>query len=82
MKVQTPWLYQFLLNPEQIRYTTVLRMPRFNMDPAEGVRSRITSRRSMSAAYPYQELGRREPTYLAGHAGLTPARSRRRTATT
>ena len=35
MKAQTPWLYEFLLEPETIRYTTVLRMPRLNMSPAE-----------------------------------------------
>lgn len=34
-KVQTPWLYEFLLEPETIRFTTVLRMPKFNMSPEE-----------------------------------------------
>lgn len=34
-KVQTPWLYKFLKNPEPIRRTTVLRMPRFNLDDQE-----------------------------------------------
>ncbi|MFN9968266.1 MAG: hypothetical protein ACK58T_00070, partial [Phycisphaerae bacterium] len=34
-KVQTDWLYQFLLEPSKIRYTTVLRMPRFNMSREE-----------------------------------------------
>ncbi|MFV0442087.1 MAG: c-type cytochrome, partial [Planctomycetaceae bacterium] len=29
VKVQTPWLFQFLKNPDQLRYTTVLRMPQF-----------------------------------------------------
>ena len=29
-KVQTAWLYQFLLEPGKIRHTTVLRMPRFD----------------------------------------------------
>lgn len=34
-KVQTPWLYEFLLEPETIRFTTVLRMPKFNMSREE-----------------------------------------------
>mgnify|MGYP003331063739 CR=1 FL=1 len=31
IKIQTPWLYDFLLEPQTIRHTTVLRMPKFNM---------------------------------------------------
>ncbi len=34
-RTQPEWLYQFLLNPYQIRKMTVLRMPRFNMSPAD-----------------------------------------------
>jgi cytochrome c2 len=34
-KVQSDWLHSFLLNPYPIRPATFLRMPRFNMSPAE-----------------------------------------------
>jgi mono/diheme cytochrome c family protein len=34
-RVQTGWLYQFLLNPTMIRPHTVLKMPRFNMSHEE-----------------------------------------------
>ncbi len=34
-KVQTGWLHDFLLQPYAIRPSVVLRMPRFNMSPAE-----------------------------------------------
>ena len=35
LKVQTPWLFNFLKNPELIRHEAVLRMPRFNMSDEE-----------------------------------------------
>jgi cbb3-type cytochrome oxidase cytochrome c subunit/cytochrome c551/c552 len=35
IKIQTPWLYDFLLEPQTIRHTTVLRMPKFNMSMEE-----------------------------------------------
>jgi mono/diheme cytochrome c family protein len=34
-KVQSAWLYQFLLNPIKIRPMARLRMPKFNMSPSE-----------------------------------------------
>ncbi len=34
-KVQPEWLYNFLLEPEPIRYAAVLRMPKFNMSHGE-----------------------------------------------
>ena len=40
IKVQTPWLYQFLREPYRLRQTTVLRMPRFNMSAEEGADAR------------------------------------------
>ena len=55
LKVQTPWLYQFLLEPETIRFTTVLRMPRFNMSPEE---ARVLANYFAAvdgAEFPYQE---------------------------
>jgi hypothetical protein len=36
-KVQPDWLYQFLLNPMQIRPLAVLRMPKFNMSDDEAM---------------------------------------------
>ena len=35
IKVQTPWLYSFVKDPGKLRYTTVLRMPQFNMSNDE-----------------------------------------------
>ena len=65
LKVQTPWLYQFLLEPHQIRYTTVLRMPRFNMSPQEA-RSLANYFAAVDGApYPYQDVRPRDPDYLA-----------------
>ncbi len=63
-KVQTPWLYNFLQNPEKIRHTTVLRMPRFNMsgDEAQSLANYFAS--ADGAAYPYQKVPEREPNYL------------------
>jgi len=65
LKVQTPWLYRFLLAPETIRYTTVLRMPRFNMSPEE---ARVLANYFAAvdgAEFPYQEQGATDQDYLA-----------------
>ncbi|MEQ9408044.1 MAG: c-type cytochrome [Fuerstiella sp.] len=64
-KVQTPWLYQFLLEPEQLRYTTVLRMPKFNMDPHEAQTLANYFAAVDGAPFPYQELDLKEQNYLA-----------------
>jgi hypothetical protein len=37
-KVQSEWLHSFLLNPYPIRPATFLRMPRFNLSPAEATK--------------------------------------------
>lgn len=37
-KVQTNWLHDFLLDPHAIRPAVVLRMPKFNMSPAEATK--------------------------------------------
>ncbi|MDZ4688472.1 MAG: c-type cytochrome [Planctomycetaceae bacterium] len=65
IKVQTPWLYNFLRNPHQIRHTTVLRMPRFNMsnDEARALANYFAA--VDNAAYPYQTVPERETQYLA-----------------
>ena len=62
-KVQTDWLYRFLRNPEQIRYTTVLRMPRFNMSDAEAAILANYFAAADGSTYPYQEVPQAEPIY-------------------
>ena len=65
LKVQTPWLYQFLLEPEQLRYTPVLRMPRFNMSPAEAQSLANYFAAVDDATFPYQEQRPQDRDYLA-----------------
>jgi hypothetical protein len=67
VKVQTPWLYQFLKNPEQLRYTTVLRMPRFNMSDAEAQSLADYFAAKDGAPYPYQLIPQRQAEYLQAH---------------
>ena len=64
-KVQTPWLYQFLKNPERIRPMTVLRMPRFNMNDDEARALANYFAAVDGTQFPYQEVEVREPAYLA-----------------
>lgn len=64
IKVQTPWLYRFLKNPDQLRYTTVLRMPRFNLSDAEAQALANYFAAYDGAEYPYQNIPEREPEYL------------------
>ncbi len=65
LKVQTPWLFQFLKNPELIRHETVLRMPRFNMSDAEARALANYFAAVDDSQYPYQTVPEREPAYLA-----------------
>lgn len=65
IKVQTPWLYSFLKDPTQIRYTTVLRMPRFTLSNEEAEKLANYFAAYDGAPYPYQEVQAREPDYLA-----------------
>ncbi len=65
LKVQTAWLYQFLLEPDKIRYTTVLRMPRFNMSREEAQTLANYFAAVDGAEFPYQELKPTDPDYLA-----------------
>ncbi len=66
LKVQTPWLFNFLRNPGKIRHTTVLRMPRFNMsdDEAQSLANYFAA--VDGSSYPYQLIAEREPEYLRG----------------
>ncbi len=71
VKVQTPWLYQFLKEPHQIRHTTVLRMPKFNMDDKEAMALANYFAAVDNAEFPYQENARQNPDYLALPKRLT-----------
>ncbi|MEZ6058087.1 MAG: hypothetical protein R3C01_15415 [Planctomycetaceae bacterium] len=64
IKVQTPWLFDFLKNPGRIRYLTVLRMPQFNMSSEEAQALANYFAAVDGAEYPYQQNERREPDYL------------------
>ncbi len=64
IKVQTPWLYQFLKDPTKLRHVTVLRMPRFNMSDEEAQSLANYFAAVDGAPYPYQQVPQREPEYL------------------
>jgi len=76
LKVQTPWLYQFLLEPAKIRYTTVLRMPKFNLSIEEARTLANYFAAVDGAVFPYQEHQPSTQEYLTTkeadlvHAGL------------
>ncbi len=65
IKVQTPWLYSFLKNPQQLRHVTVLRMPKFNMTDAEAQVLANYFAAYDGATYPYQDVPQRNPGYLS-----------------
>ncbi|MFG0335546.1 MAG: c-type cytochrome, partial [Maioricimonas sp. JB049] len=69
-RVQTPWLYRFLKNPDQIRYTTVLRMPKFNMSDEEAMALANYFAAVDDVPYPYQRIEQQEPVYLAAREAL------------
>jgi cytochrome c551/c552 len=64
-KVQTPWLYHFLKNPYQLRHTTLLRMPQFNMSDAEAMQLANYFSAVDGSEYPYQDVPERQPEYLS-----------------
>jgi cbb3-type cytochrome oxidase cytochrome c subunit len=65
IKVQTPWLYRFLKNPDQLRFTTVLRMPKFNMSDEEAQTLANYFAAYDGAEFPYQNVPERDPEYLS-----------------
>lgn len=65
IKVQTPWLYSFLKNPQQLRHATVLRMPKFNMTDAEAQTLANYFAAYDGVPYPYQNVPQRNPDYLS-----------------
>jgi mono/diheme cytochrome c family protein len=73
-RVQTKWLYSFLLNPTPIRPEThmKLRMPRFNMSPEEAqaivnyfAAASKTGNPGLGLTYPYETVPQREKRYWA-----------------
>jgi len=64
-KVQTPWLYQFLKDPVQLRHTTVLRMPKFNMDDSEARALANYFAAVDGAEFPYQTNERQSISYIS-----------------
>lgn len=71
-KIQTPWAYRFLLEPEQIRYTTVLRMPKFNISGSEAAALANYFAAADGIPYPYDSVPAADPT------SLDPTESERR----
>ncbi len=65
IKVQTPWLYRFLKEPYQLRHTTVLRMPRFNMDDDEARALANYFAAAEGVSFPYQDIPQRDEPYLS-----------------
>lgn len=65
IKAQTAWLYAFLKDPNRIRFTTVLRMPRFNMSNDEAEKLANYFAAVDGAPYPYLDVPQREPDYLS-----------------
>src|SRR5262249_53018377 len=63
-KVQTAWLHDFLLDPHMIRPATVLRMPKFNMSPAEASKLANYFAAVDGADYPYDFDPRTRESYL------------------
>jgi hypothetical protein len=63
-KVQTPWLYRFLKEPYQLRHTTVLRMPKFNMSDEEARALANYFAAADGVPFPYQDIPQRTPPYL------------------
>jgi hypothetical protein len=62
-KVQTPWLYRFLQNPEMLRHMSVLRMPKFNMSQEEAQILANYFAAVEDTPYPYQRVPQQEAPY-------------------
>lgn len=65
LKVQTPWLFNFLKNPVPLRHFTVLRMPKFNIsdDEAQALANYFAAYDDVP--YPYQDVPERDAPYEA-----------------
>ena len=71
IKVQTPWLFKFLRDPMQLRHTTVLRMPQFNMSEAEAQSLANYFAAVDHTDYPYQQITQRNTPYLEHRAKVS-----------
>ncbi len=73
-KVQTAWLHDFLLDPFPIRPAVVLRMPKFNMSPAEASKLANYFAAVDNAEYPYDFDSRTRESHLAAAEAKHPDR--------
>jgi cytochrome c551/c552 len=64
VKVQPDWLHAFLLDPTPIRPAVLLRMPNFNMTPAEATHLVNYFAAASQAEYPYEYNPRRRDSHL------------------
>jgi len=74
MKVQSDWLYEFLLNPSVIRPATVLRMPNFHMSTADARALTRYFAAMDNAAYPNEYSQRLQSSYLQAAEEQRPNR--------
>ncbi len=72
IKVQTPWLYNFLKNPDRLRFSTILRMPKFNMSDEEAQTLANYFAAVDGVEYPYQDIPQRDPPYLTKQDAMYP----------
>ena len=63
-KVQTAWLYDFLMEPYTIRPATFLRMPKFNLSPDDTSKLVAYFAAKDNASYPYEFDRRRQSDHL------------------
>ena len=73
-KVQTDWLHDFLLDPYAIRPAAVLRMPKFNMSPAEAGKLANYFAAVDRADYPYDFDSRMRESHLSEAENRFPGR--------
>jgi cytochrome c2 len=64
-KVQTAWLYDFLMEPHPIRPATFLRMPKFNLSPDDTSKLVSYFAAKDGASYPYEFDQARQSEHLA-----------------
>jgi len=63
-KVRPEWLHDYLLAPHLIRPASFMRMPKYNLSPAEAGALVDYFAAQDRVAYPYQTIDRRERAYL------------------
>jgi cbb3-type cytochrome oxidase cytochrome c subunit len=73
-KVQTPWLYDFLLDPHEIRPAALLRMPNFHMSAEEAQALADYFAAQDGAEFPYSFDPRSRQAYLESKEAESPGR--------